>query len=93
MMSKGKALTHQEIERLIADYMQAYRMVYGPVMADSRVLVYRKGWFYYCDKAKYEADPKKIVGVPYSAKEIEEMTLMLGRKIPQRDDSDDESPE
>jgi hypothetical protein len=93
MMSKSKALTHQEINQLIADYMQAYRMVYGPVMADSKVMVYRKSWFIICDKKGYDANPKNIVGVPYSAKEIEDMTLMLGRKIPQRVDSDDESPE
>jgi hypothetical protein len=93
MMSKSKTLTHQEINRLIADYMQAYRMVYGPVMADSRVLIYKKSWFVFCDKELYEANPKNIVGVPYSAKEIEDMTLMLGRKIPQRNDSDDENPE
>ena len=92
-MSKNKTLSHQERERLITDYMQAYRMVYGPVMADQRVLVYRKGWFYYCDKEKHEANPKKVIGVPYSAKEIEDMTLMLGRKIPQRTDSDDDLPE
>jgi|WetSurMetagenome_2_1015567.scaffolds.fasta_scaffold489295_2 hypothetical protein len=93
-MSKVKTLTHQEIERLIADYMQAYRMVYGPVMAESRVLIYKKSWFYFCDKELHEANPKNIIGVPYSAKEIEEMTLMLGRKVPQRDDSDlEEYPE
>lgn len=93
-MSKGKAPAHQEINRLITDYMQAYRMVYGPVMADSKALVYRKGWFCFCDKEQFEANPTHIVGVPYRAKEIEEMTLMLGRKVPQRDDSDlEEYPE
>lgn len=91
-MSKGRTLTHQEIERLIADYMQVYRMVYGPVMADRRVLIYKKSWFFFCDKELYEANPKNIVGVPYCAKEIKDMTLML-RKISQRNDSDDESPE
>jgi hypothetical protein len=77
MMSKGKALTHKEINRLIAEYMQAYRMVYGPVMADSRVLIYKKSWFVFCDRELYEANPKNIVGVPYSVKEIEEMTRSM----------------
>jgi hypothetical protein len=92
-MSKGKTLTHREIQRLIKEYMQAYRMVYGPVMADSKVMVYKKSWFVFCDKELHKANPKNIIGVPYSAKEIEEMTLMLGRKIPQRIDSDDDLPE
>lgn len=89
-MSKGKTLTHQEIKRLIADYMQAYRMVYGPVMADSRVLIYKKSWFIFCYKKQHEAHPNNLVGVLYTAKEIEDMTLMLGRKIPPRTDSDDD---
>ena len=91
-MAKGKN-AHQEIEKLKSEYMQAYKLVYGEIQANLRVLVYKSGWFIFCDKKQYEDNPDNLVGVPYSAKEIEDMTLMLGRKIPQRDDSDDESPE
>jgi hypothetical protein len=68
---------HQEIQKIIDEYMQAYRMVYGEVMAEKRTLIYRKGWFW-------------IQAVPYRAKGIQQKTADLCKKIPPRLDSDDD---
>lgn len=87
-MSKSKPLTHQQIQTIIDDYMQAYRMAYGEVMAGERAMVYRKGWFYFCPKAVAATD--SLAGaVPYRAQEVEEMTAMLRKKTTQRTDSDE----
>jgi len=86
-MSKSKALTHKEIQTIAMDYMQAYRMVYGEAMAQERAMVYRKGWFYFCPKD--QADTVRMAGaVPYRPQEVEEMTIMLRKKIVPRADSD-----
>lgn len=80
-MSKNRHLTPQEIKQVIDDYMQAYRMVHGEAAAEERNLTYRKGWFYFDDK------------VPYRAKEIEKMTVTLGKQITPRTDSDEDYPD
>jgi len=74
-MGKNK-LSHEEIQAIINDYQQAYRMVYWGG-AINPIVSYRKGWFY---QGK----------IPYRAKEIQAMTARLKHYLPQRADSDDD---
>lgn len=79
-MSRSKTLTHDERERIKAEYMAAYRAVHGDVIADLLAITYRKGWWYF--------NPKDFPGglsIPYRASQVEQMTIRLRKKIPPRE--------
>ena len=78
MMGKNN---HADIERIKADYLQAYRMVYGEAAAGRLTIRYKSGWFYLTSAP---------LSTPYRAKEIEAMTENLRKRIPPRADSDDD---
>jgi len=66
---------HEEIQAIISDYQQAFRMVYGA--GAPPIVNYRKGWFYQGM-------------IPFRAKEIQALTARLKQYLPQRADSDDD---
>jgi hypothetical protein len=84
-MSKNRTLTHQEIEQIKAEYMAAYRAVNGNVVADHLEIAYRKGWFYFYPKNN------RGLSIPYRASQVKQKTLNLGKLIPQRADSEEDS--
>jgi hypothetical protein len=85
-MSKSRTLTHDERERIKADYMQAFRMVNGEAVAAHLVITYRKGWWYFNQK-----DYAPGLSTPYRASQVEQMTLNLRKKIPARADQEEDS--
>lgn len=68
-MSKKNA--HEEIEKIKADYLLAYRMRWGDVKANLLKITYRKGWFYLTSS---------LLSTPYRASEMRAMTEILRRK-------------
>ena len=66
-MSKNRTLTHDERERLMADYLDAYRLSLG----QNGYIEYRRGWFYLSGDA---------ITCPYSAKEIKALTAGLRKR-------------
>lgn len=61
---------HAYIEKIKADYLEAYRARWG-VSADRLTVSYRKGWFY------LTASP---LSTPYRAREIVAMTENLKKR-------------
>ena len=88
-MSK-KNLTPEEIRRAMKDYLQALKLAKGEIVMGQTDLFYKKGFFH----LRPAGCGEEIPAIPYRLKQLEAMTLDLGKQIPQRNDSDaEEYPE
>lgn len=70
-MSKN---AHADIEKIKADYMEAYTGVHGIAKADNLLIVYRSGWFYFNQK-----DAPPGLSTPYRASQVKLMAASLLR--------------
>ena len=59
-------MEHAEIEKIKADYLEAYRALWGE--AANRFIAYRKGWFFLTSSP---------LSPPYRAKEMRSLTKNL----------------
>jgi hypothetical protein len=85
-MSKKNALDPQEVQQIINDHLQALRLAKGERAADQTDLYYRKGWFH----LRPQGLAREASAIPYRPQEIQAMTTELRKKIPPRDDSDED---
>ena len=67
-------MEHAEIEKIKADYLEAYRALWGE--AANRFIAYRKGWFY------LTSNP---LSTPYRTWEIVAITEGLRKKTEKND--------
>lgn len=82
-MSK-KNLTAAGINRIMADYLQALKLVKGEVVMGQTDLFYRKGKFF----LRPAGIKKEAPAIPHRPDEIEVMTADLRKQIKPRLDSD-----
>jgi len=75
-MSKPKPLTHQEIEQVKDDYMQALWKSAGQAVAEDTLITYAKGWFY----IRPAGCKSEWSGMPYRAHQVKNMIAELCKK-------------
>jgi hypothetical protein len=63
---------HEEIEKIKADYLEAYRARWGEAAANQLTIRYKSGWFY--------LTPSPL-STPYRAREMQAMTETLRRGV------------
>ena len=66
-------MEHAEIEKIKADYLEAYRALWGE--AANRFIAYRKGWFFLTSSP---------LSLPYRAKEMHSLTKNLFKQAIKR---------
>ena len=61
-------MEHAEIEKIKADYLEAYRALWGEAAADKLSISYKRGWFFLTSSP---------LSPPYRAKEMRSLTKNL----------------
>jgi len=61
-------MEHAEIEKIKADYLEAYRALWGEAAADKLSISYKRGWFFLTSSP---------LSLPYRAKEMHSLTKNL----------------
>jgi len=61
-------MEHAEIEKIKADYLEAYRALWGEAAADKLSISYKRGWFFLTSSP---------LSLPYRAKEMRSLTKNL----------------
>ena len=75
-MSKKNALTPQKIRQVIADYLQAVKLVKGEPAMEQTELMYGKGWF----RLRPPGHSPEALPILYRCHEIEKFTQELRKK-------------